>query len=636
MERPDRLPRKLAAILYADVAGYSRLTGKDEDTTHRRLSEYLDLIADHIARHGGHVMHYAGDAVLAMFDAVADAVLCAAQIQRSLEIHNADLPEEQKVRFRIGVNLGDVIEDRGDIYGDGVNVAARLESLAEPGGICIAGSIHDAVGTRLPLEYEFMGEQQVKNIEQPVRAYSARVSIGSELPQPASISKPKKVSRTPFLTTVASVVLLMVGGVLTWLHPWQLREESVSIERLSFPLANKPSIAVLPFTNISDDPKQEYFVDGITDDLITDIAKLSGLFVIARNSVFTYKGRGVKVAKVAEELGVRYVLEGSVRRTGDQVRINAQLIDAATGGHLWAERYDGTLTNVFDLQDQVTRRIVAALEVKLTGHEQAHETVVETTVPEAYDAFLHGWSHYRRQTPEDFSKARDYFEQALQLDENYSRAHAALAALFWETHIRVWQPALRLDVVGVKKRALQYLDQAMAAPTALALVVGADMSIWRGQFDEAIRQATRAIALVPNDAHAQLELAKFLIFAGQPRDALEFIANAKRLDPHGKARQQYIRGLMEFGMERFEAAAASLENALQLNPDFARPAAILAAVYGHLGRNQDAVDLLRPHQNEYWAGRGVISAVLQFPYRYEEDKQRLAEGLRLGGMKEFY
>ncbi len=290
----ERLPRKLAAIFYADVAGYSRLTGEDEEGTHRRLSEYLDLMSTAIEDHQGNVVHYAGDAVLADFSTITEALTCAALIQRDLQERNRPLPDERKVQFRIGVNLGEVIIDRDDIYGDGVNVAARLEALGEPGGICISESVHTAIGNKLPMDYEFLGEQQVKNIAKPVKAYHARLRPDAVL---ATVTRPRKGPRTRLRIVAVSAVLglVLAGGILAWLKPWAPREEPASVERMAFPLPEKPSIAVLPFSNLSGDAEQEYFADGMTDDLITDLSKISGLFVISRNSTFTYKGKPVKV-----------------------------------------------------------------------------------------------------------------------------------------------------------------------------------------------------------------------------------------------------------------------------------------------------------------------------------------------------
>jgi len=433
-------------------------------------------------------------------------------------------------------------------------------------------------------------------------------------------------------------VLVIVLGASAGLHVWQQsrqadNNQSMSEKQVS-PSLDKPSIAVLPFTNMSDEAQQEYFVDGMTDDLITDLSKLSGMSVIARNSVFNYKGKSVEVRQVAKELGVRYVLEGSVRRAGDLIRVNAQLIDASTGSHLWAERYDGALTNVFKLQDEITQNIVAALAVNLTGVEKENKRNGETDNPQAYDAYLRGWAHYLRQTPRDFSEANDYFKRAIELDPNYSRVYAALATLYWETHLRQWHPALNIDVHKVKERAYAYRDQAMTNPTPLALVVASDMLIWRGQHDEAITRTKRAIELAPSDAHAQLKLAEILVYAGQPQDALEFIVKAARLDPYGMPRQLYIQGLAEFGLKLFDNAAASMKRTLKLNPDFVKPVAILAATYGHLGQ-QHAASILEPYKNFHW-GRSLQSVVLAFPYQQEEDRKRLEKGLQRAGMREVY
>ncbi len=331
-----RLPRKLAAILYADVAGYSRLTGEDEDPTHRRLSEYLDVFSEIIERHHGRVMHYAGDAVLAMFEAVVDSLSCAAFIQRELEIRNEELPEAQRVLFRIGVNLGDVIEDRGDIYGDGVNIAARLESLAEPGGICISESVHTAVAEKLPLDYEFLGEQSVKNIAKPVRVYRARLQPDVELPLPPAAPAPEGVGRRRPPLVIVAASLLLIGvlaatGLGYW-KPWEITEELAAPAGMARPRPELPSIAVLPFTNMSGDPEQEYFSDGIAEDIITDLSQLSSLAVIARHSSFSYKGVSAKAEDIGKDLGVRYLLEGSVRKAGNRVRITAQLIDTLVPG----------------------------------------------------------------------------------------------------------------------------------------------------------------------------------------------------------------------------------------------------------------------------------------------------------------
>ncbi len=343
------MERRLAAILAADVVGYSRLMEADEEATVSTLSTYREIIKGLVASHHGRVFGSAGDSVITEFASPVEAVRCAVDIQRELEARNVDLAEERRMLLRIGVNLGDVIVEGDNLLGDGVNIAARLETLAEPGGISLARSVFDQGKKQLDLGYEFLGEHEVKNIAEPIQVYRVLTE-----PEAAGkvIGETKRATQSWKRMALAApvIALITVAGFGLWLRPREPREEPASVERMAHPLPNKPSIAVLPFINMSDDPAQEYFADGMTEDLITDLSKISGLFVIARNSTFAYKGKAVKVRQVAEELGVRYVLEGSVRRVGQQVRINAQLIDAASGGHLWADRYDGSLADVFGLQ----------------------------------------------------------------------------------------------------------------------------------------------------------------------------------------------------------------------------------------------------------------------------------------------
>ena len=403
------------------------------------------------------------------------------------------------------------------------------------------------------------------------------------------------------------------------------------------PLPDKPSIAVLPFTNMSDDPQQEYFADGITEDLITDLSKISGLFVIARNSSFAYKGKNTDVRQVARELGVKYVLEGSVRRAGDKVRINAQLVDATTGGHDWAERYDGDVSDVFALQDKVTGQVIAALAVVLSPEEQAGRSVSETQNPDAYDAFLRGWQHYLRRDPEHYAKARDYFESAIQLDAGYSRAYAAMASVYWRSWHEGWYPALRLDRDTIKARTREYLDTALRNPTSLAYQVAAYVHWWKGRFDQALENGQRAIDQDPNDADAHVTLAEILVFAGEPQRALKLIDEARRLDPHNQGYHAYLAGLAQFGVDDFDAAAASLERALELNPElwlperefgpqYCQPCVPLAAAYGHQGRRAEGLAQYRRLQ-ESWFHFNVQDVMAQWWYQHEVDVDRLASGL---------
>jgi len=374
--------RKLTAIFSADVQGYSRLMGDDEGATVETITAYRKIMTDLIQDHYGKVVDAKGDNVLAEFPSVVDAIQCAVEIQKELVVRNADLPEHRRMEFRIGVNLGDVIEKEDTIYGDGVNIAARLESLAEGGGICISGTAFDQVGKKLPLGFEYLGEQTVKNIEKPIRVYKVLVdpeAVGKV------IGENRRLKMWHWTAIFGLAVLLIVGGALTL---WELYVRPdiapASIEKMAYPLPDEPSIAVLPFDNMSKDPEQDYFCDGITEDIITALAKVPGLFVIARNSTFTYKGKPVKIQQVAEDLGVRYVLEGSIRKSEDKVRVTAQLIDAITGKHLWAERYDRPLKDIFAVQDEITFKILESLHIKIDGDDVTRSCAAGTDNIDAY------------------------------------------------------------------------------------------------------------------------------------------------------------------------------------------------------------------------------------------------------------
>jgi TolB-like protein/tetratricopeptide (TPR) repeat protein len=488
----------------------------------------------------------------------------------------------------------------------------------------------------MPFDLENLGEQELKGFDDTVRVYRVELSAGESVPFVQRVRISKTSSSRPRLMVVAIVIaLVVVGNAAYWFKTQEPKEEPASVERMAYPLPDKPSIAVLPFTNMSNDVEQEFFADGMTEDLITDISKVSGLFVIARNSVFTYKGKAVQVRQVAEELGVRYVLEGSVRRVGNQVRINAQLIDATTGGHIWAERYDGSLDDVFAMQDKITGLIVVALSVTLTGQELgslAKET--ETSNPEAYDAFLQGWKHFKLETPEDFASARDYFERAITIDPNYSRAFAALAALYWETRNREWSPALGIGQMLLRQGAIDYLAKPGAQATVIGLMTSSKIHLKFGKDQEAIHAAEQAIQIAPNNAEAKGNLAEVLIYSGLPDRALTHIVEAMRLDPLHQAYLFYLRGLAEFGLERYENASVYLKKALKLNPDYRRPAAILAATYIFLDRPEEAAIALEDYLSEYdgWWANVPSMMTMFFPYKHENDRLRLSEGLYRAGV----
>ncbi|MCH8112221.1 MAG: adenylate/guanylate cyclase domain-containing protein [Proteobacteria bacterium] len=579
------MERRLAAILAADVVGYSRLMGQDEEGTLARLeglkAEILDPL---IAQHRGRVVKLMGDGFLVEFASVVDALICALDWQDAVEVRASQVPEDRALRFRIGVNLGDVMVKGDDIYGDGVNVAARLEGMAEPGSVLVSRTVFTHAKGKVPATFEDLGEQELKNIAEPVQVF--RVSKGSEdMEIPAVAKVTSRLRRLPVIA--ATVVLLIVAaGVALWQRPWEPREEPASLEAMAFPLPDKPSIAVLPFTNLSDDPSQDYFADGMTEDLITDLSKISGLFVIARNSSFSYKGQQVRVRQVAEELGVRYVLEGSVRRVGDQVRINAQLIDATTGGHLWADRFDRDLGDIFKLQDEVIGNIVSALAVELTDKEKAgRKTREQAGNLQAHEYFLRGKQHLGRFTTKDTANAKEWFEKAIELDPKHAQALTALGRLHyneWE----IWGKARDKNLA----RALELGQDAVAVDDTLAgphLLLGQVYRFLR-QKEKSEIETNKALALEPRDADTLAGLGDVLRWSGRAKEAIRLVQTAMRLDPFYPAWYEFYLGDALFETGRYEEAIVALKRGAERNPNYPPFPLTIAASHAMLGRDEEA------------------------------------------------
>ena len=631
-EKP--VTRKLAAIFYADVAGYSRLTGQDEEGTHRTLSAYLDAITTLIEGHGGRVLHYAGDAILAEFASVVVAATCAVEVQRNLADRNKDLPEDRKLQFRIGVNLGDVIVDRGELYGDGVNVAARLESLAEPGGICISRTVLHEVRDKLEVGFEFLGDQAVKNIEYPIPVY--RVLMDPEAAGKV-VGEARPGPRLKSSAAVAAVVgvfaLAVVAGSIAWWQPWQSSPPPAPTPAESAPLPDKPSIVVLPFANLSGDREQEYFSDGMTGDLITDLSKLSGLMVIARNTSFTYKGRAVNVREVAKELGVRYVLEGSVRASGGRVRINAQLIDAQTGGNVWAERFDRELGDIFTLQDDVTERIVSALAVKITkGELELLRRIDRNTTPETYDVFLRGLESLRRFTPEGIEDSRDYFLKAIAMDPAYARAYAALAFTYTVNVLFFYRVD---DSEGLIQQSLRYARKAIELDDTLPQG-HFSMSVAflrQGRHMDAIASARQAIKHDPNYADGYALIANVLAYAGEGAEAKRMMQKAMTLNPRYSAAYVEILGRAHYVMGEYDAAIKLLQECVSRDSTYLICRMLLASAYGLSGKIEEAeweVEEVRNLMPDFSLQRRDMTS----QFLKAEDNQRYVSGLRKAGMQE--
>jgi TolB-like protein/Flp pilus assembly protein TadD len=558
----------------------------DEEGTLATLNARRKVIDELIARHHGRIFGTAGDSVIAEFASAVEAVRCAAAIQQENQRRNADSREPRRMLFRVGVNLGDVMVGGDDLFGDGVNVAARLESMAEPGGICISSAVYDQIRNKVDLAFDDLGERLLKNIGYPVRVFGLRHDRGDE---------PGRVPEQRAATAASRPSAL-------------------------------PSIAVLPFTNMGGDPEQDYFADGLTEDLITELSRFQELRVVARNSVMTYKGKAVRVQEVGHDLGVRYVLEGSVRRAGARVRITAQLIDAATGHHLWAERFDRDLADIFDVQDEVTSRIVVTLAGKLEESERRRGRSLQTENLEAYDCVLRGRELWFRFTPETNREARRLYEKAIELDPDYARAYASLAWTYLTEHDERWGSPEDRPL----ERALEYARRGvMVNPASHSnhLTLG-QVCLGKGLHDEALEVLQTAIALNPNDADGYVFLAETLSFAGRPDEAIELIGKAQRLNPASPRWYAWFLGFAFYVARRYEDAVAALRKG---TPLVAMAYRSLAVANGQLGREQDA----KAAAEEYLRRTPDFSLATHLetmPFQHAEDREHYVEGLRKAGL----
>jgi adenylate cyclase len=584
-----RINRKLAAILAADVVGYSRLMGADEAGTLGALKRHRETIFDPaVAYHNGRIVKLIGDGTIVEFGSVVDAVNCALSVQRS----DTSLPDatarQPTIVLRIGINLGDVIIENDDIYGDGVNIAARLEPLAEPGGICVTSIVHESVGNRIDARFQDGGDISVKNIDRPIRVWK-----------------------------------------------WHPGETEVAANGSSganpTPNVETPSIAVLPFTNMSGDPEQEYFSDGISEDVITDLSKIAGLMVIARNSSFTYKGRSVDIREVGRELGVRSVLEGSIRRAGNRVRITAQLIDATNGAHLWADRYDRDLTDIFAVQDDVTRRIVDALKVTLSPAEKARLADSGTPNIDAYDCYLRGREllALNPKNRERFEESTKLFMRALELDPSYSQAYASLSLAYNLDYQNRWSDDPDNSLQLAKHNAEQAIEKDPKEPFAR------QVACWAAMFDKDLGRAKSevdiALSLNPNSSGAYASLGSIHIYSGHPLEAIPALERATRLDPAFRPQHLHFLGMAYLLAGKYETAVALLRERILLVPgtDFSR--VLLASALGHLGNSDEACRI--------WEELKKINPKYSFsehfarqPFKKEEDVRRFAEGLAKAGL----
>jgi adenylate cyclase len=585
-----RVNRKLAAVLAADVVGYSRLMGADEVGTLAALKRHREVVFDPaVVAHNGRIVKLIGDGTLAEFGSVVDAVNCALAVQRTGTLMPDEKAPKPAIVLRIGINLGDVIIESDDIYGDGVNVAARLEALAEPGGICVSSVVHESIGNRIDVSFRDGGDINVKNIDRPIRVW-------------------------------------------TW-HPGDTATAARSFHAANLaPHIKKSSIAVLPFTNMSGDAEQEYFSDGISEDIITDLSKVSGLTVISRNSSFTYKGRAVDIRAVGRDLGVGAVLEGSVRRAGTRLRITAQLIDTATGGHLWAERFDRDVSDLFEVQDDVTSRIVEALKVTMSPVEKARITGGGTGNIDAYDCFLRGRDLMvigKTQSREVFEKARDFLLRAIELDGNYAQAYAALGFAFVFNYQNRWTA----DSNSALQQAKQAVDRAIEKDPQelLAHVAAAFVATFEADLERAKSEANIALTLNPNSAEAYSCLGNVYIFSGQALEAIPMIELSIRLDPAYTQQHLHLLGVANLLAGKYETAATLLKQRVLMVPktDFSR--AVLASALGHLGEIEEARRVWRELMeiNPHYTFKNHYA---RQPFANKDDVRRIADGLDRAGL----
>jgi adenylate cyclase len=618
--------------------------GEDEKGTVRTLNAYKEVMTGLIQHHHGRVVDAPGDNVLAEFASVVDAVECSVEIQKELKTRNAELPENRRMEFRIGVNLGDVIEDGEQILGDGVNIAARLESLSEAGGICISGTAYDQIKNKLTLGYEYHGKQTVKNISEPVRVYRV-------LMEPKGLSSLSRWKRAGlnYWKRVHPAFKILVAFVAAGNALWQLYPrfisppvgvtpkdkitEAASIEKMAFPLPDVPSIAVMPFVNMSEDPKQEFLCDGMSEEIITGLSKVPRLFVIARNSTFTYKGKPVKVKQVSEELGVRYVLEGSVQRSGDRVRIAAQLIDALTGNHLWAESYDRDLKDIFALQDEITIKVLGSTKVKLTEGGQVGRPEKYFKGKQGLDCYLkltEASGYYERWNIEDNNLARRMIEEAIAMCPENPMTYFNLGWVYHNDYMLDNTKSPRETI----EKGIELVQKALAMDDSIADAHGllCRLYLTKREYAKAIAEGERAVALNPGGTSVLVSYAASLAVAGKPEEAIPLFQKAIRLNPFGPSQlyRQFGEALRDTG--RFEEAVSAYKKAIQLAPDNITAHIHLTATYIWMGREKEAraeaAEVLRINPKF-----SVDSHAKMLSFKDQSANDRVVDALRKAGLK---
>ncbi len=574
------IQRKLKAILSADVQGYSKLMGDDDEYTVNLITNYREIMEGLIEQHQGRVVDAPGDNILAEFASSLNAVHCAIEIQRRLEAENTKLPDNRRMNFRIGINLGDVLHKDDRIYGNGVNIAARIENLADPGGICISRGVYDQVEGRLAIGFADLGPHTVKNIRKPVRVF--KVLLGSHDKGKSAGTTKGKGSNWRSIPVAIIVLVVIIGSAVIWHQQAKSTFEAASIDRMAYPLPDKPSIVVLPFENFSDDARLNFFASGLTEDLTASLSKAPDLFVISKNSAATYKERPIDVKQVAEELGIQYVLEGSVQKAGDKLRITVQLIDALLGRHLWADRFDRKAKDIFALQDDIVKNVIVELQVELTQGAAARVASRGTDSLDAWLLRIEAQGEFIKFTREGMIRARELYEAAHQADPKWSRPVAGLASIDWYEAKQGWSTSREESIQSGMKLAQRAIQMDPDSPLGYQTL--GNLYALTGQGERAIELRRKAAELAPNDLVAVAGLATRLKDFGGEQEAVKLFEQAMRLSPKHPWWVPYAYGVALHLVGRKEEAVQSFKEAIVLNPHHVLPKAFLAAVYADLGR----------------------------------------------------
>lgn len=623
--------RKLAVVLHADVVGSTKLVQRNETLAHNRVQDAFRRFSKIITSYGGIAREIRGDALIAEFPRASDAVCAALRFQQLNEQHNNQLEDDIAPTVRVGIALGEEVFADDTVTGPGVVLAQRVEQLSIPGGVCVTGAIHEAIPTRMPFIQESMGEQEIKGFEEPVRVYRVMLKQGQTIPEAELFNPPRTSSlKRNLVFGISAIGLIAAGGIIMLLQPWVNKDNQETTIVAQDVEHEKPSIAVLPFDNLSGDQEQRYFADGLADDLITDLSKLSGLHVIARTSSFAYREVSGGIKQVAMELGVKYILNGSVRRSDKTVRINAQLVDSATGQHVWSDRFDRDLTDIFTIQDEVTDQIVRALELNLNASERERLDRPRAANFDAYDMLLRALEIQGRFTSEDNAAGRELYMKAAQLDPGYARAHAGVAFthaidvnMNWSDN-RQWSIKLGREAVARAFELDDSLGQVYFSQGSLDLA--------EGRYQESVEAMQRGIEVAPSNADGRANLAFSLVNWGRHEEGLEAINSAKKFNPRFTQVYLYVEALALFHLQRFEDAIPLLQTAIERNPAFDRLQLLLAATLAHAGELEEAEWALQEAlfvRPDLSLAEERSNSILS----RDEDIERYIEGLKMAGLE---